>query len=54
MPAQSPRQLKLLLILPLLIGCSWFHPTAYFFINDTSDVKKAVDIKVSIGNKDVF
>lgn len=51
---QSPRKLKLLLILPLLTGCSWFQPTAYFFISNTSDDKKRVDIKVSIGTKDVF
>lgn len=51
---QSPRKLKLLLILPLLTGCSWFQPTAYFFISNTSEDKKVVDIKVSIGSKDVF
>jgi hypothetical protein len=50
----SPRQLKLLIILPLLTGCSWFQPTAYFFISNTSDHKKVVDINVSIGKKDVF
>ncbi|WP_132055696.1 hypothetical protein [Pseudocnuella soli] len=51
---QLPRQLKLLIILPLLAGCSWFQPTAYFFISNTSEDKKVVDIKVSIGTKGVF
>lgn len=51
---QSLRQLKLLLILPFLTGCSWFQPTAFFFVSNGSDDRKVVDIKVAIGNKVVF
>jgi hypothetical protein len=43
-----------LLTILLLPGCKWFQPTAYFFISNTSEGKKAVDIKVTIGAKEVF
>jgi hypothetical protein len=35
-------------------SCNWFQPTAYFIISNGSDDKKVVDMKVSIGTKDVF
>ena len=38
----------------ILTGCTWFQPTAYFFISNTSRDTKAVDMNVSIAGKIVL
>lgn len=48
------RTVKLLLILQLLNGCSWFQPTANFIISNGSEDREIIDIKVSIGAENVF
>ena len=47
-------QLKLLFIILFLTSCQWFQPTVHFFISNTSEDKKSVDIQVTINGKTVF
>ena len=51
---QLLRRNSIILVLFLLAGCNWFQRTAYFFISNTSEDRKAVDIQVSIGDKTVY
>ncbi len=43
-----------ILFLSLLLACKSSKRNAYFFLSNTSETKKAVDIKVVIGNTNVF
>ena len=38
----------------LFVGCNLIQPTAYFFITNSSEDQKSVDIAVSIAGETVF
>ena len=54
LPVKLFKQIFGILYVSLFASCNSSNPTAYFFISNISDTKKAVDIKITMDTNAIF